>query len=236
MAILTVMHWYQGLSGLAEDRFVNTWHVWADSASDDTQLAAIAEAFKEFYGPDGRTGFKLYMSNMASGGEGVSIYDVDDSPPRVPVYTWDTNVSAFGVITDKPIPHEVALCLSYEAIAASGTNPARRRGRVYIGPFNVQALPATTPTSVNGRPISSLRAAMLSQAVLLCSELNAVDAALVTYSPTSDAGGMTSIQSSKLVHNFWVDDAWDTQRRRGLAPSVREESLADQDPLVFLDL
>lgn len=97
-------------------------------------------------------------------------------------------------------PAEVALCLSYYA----GANQPRTRGRIYLGPFASGVM--------DERPPAVLRNAVLAFA-----------------SDISGAGGVDALwqQVSKTtgarsdVTNWWVDNAWDTQRRRGAAPTGR---------------
>lgn len=233
MPVTRIQHAQKNKNGLAEDRYVNTFHVWSTSVPSGGQLVAIAAAALDFFAPGGAPGFKLYMSEQSDGGQQVKMYNMADTIPRVPLYETEAASGGLGIITDKAAPSEVALCLSYAAAVASGQNAARRRGRMYIGPFNIQALGSSADASLggssDGRPISSLRQAIQERAERLVIDLNSADVLWVTYSPTTDALGGTPDAASAPVSRFWVDNAWDTQRRRGYAPTHRLEWDADQD-------
>jgi hypothetical protein len=105
------------------------------------------------------------------------------------------------------MPAEVAIVVSFEALPVSGEPQARRRGRVYI-PW----LPDTANTE--GRPtqtfIDDLGAAFVAFGA-------AADASIsvdwVIWSPTDNAAVGTA--------RGWIDNAWDTQRRRGFAATSR---------------
>ena len=104
---------------------------------------------------------------------------------------------------------DVALCLSYYA----GRNGPRRRGRLYIGPFQ----PASAGMYAPGG--SQLSVTLGVGTVLAALEAhkpdpfpnNALD--WVLYSRKDDA--------TYKVTNTWVDNEWDTQRRRGTKPTAR---------------
>lgn len=99
-------------------------------------------------------------------------------------------------------PREVACCLSYYA----GQNTPRRRGRMYMGPF--------VGTSLGVRPDPTLTAAILDLGDGILG-LGGLDVSWVQYSPTEN--------TSQGVTDYYVDNAWDTQRSRGLDPTARTE-------------
>lgn len=104
-------------------------------------------------------------------------------------------------------PGEVAICLSYAQAATWDTTTARRRGRIFLGPLSggdvAQARPSSTLIGDTITLGQAIRAAGL-----LGSGLG-----WQIYSPTDAV--------SSLIETISVDDAWDTQRRRGLAPTAR---------------
>jgi hypothetical protein len=127
----------------------------------------------------------------------VRIYDMADPKPR-PVLAESQSSIVGGSDSG---PQEVALCLSFY----SGRNLPRRRGRLYFGPY--------FSGGMAGRPSSSQQTALLNIATDLAA-LGGADVAWVIYSPTDN--------QYRGVTNAWVDNAWDTQRSRGLAPTARQ--------------
>jgi hypothetical protein len=107
-------------------------------------------------------------------------------------------------------PGEVAVCLSYAANDDPGLVGPRRRGRIYIGPiaFNWVQDP---------RPAPVLRQNLLVFGQALASVGSAANTTWLMYS-------RTDLVTAK-IESIWVDDAWDTQRRRGLAPTLRDVQL-----------
>lgn len=97
-------------------------------------------------------------------------------------------------------PRDIALCLSFYA----GQNRPRRRGRLY--------LPMNDNPSIGAKPTLALatKAMDLGDAI---SGIGGADVDWEVYSPTNATG--------ERVTNMWVDDEYDTQRRRGLKPTTR---------------
>ncbi len=127
----------------------------------------------------------------------VRIYDMADLKPR-PVLAQSIGSVVGGSNSG---PQEVALCLSFYA----GRNIPRRRGRMYMGPW--------FSGGMAGRPTDAQMASLLGIASDLAA-LGGVDVAWVIHSPTDNA--------FRGVTNAWVDNAWDTQRSRGLDPTARQ--------------
>lgn len=131
---------------------------------------------------------------------------------------------------DQGMPGEVALCLSYNAdltdvLEVAPDDPdadarperpaARRRGRLFIGPLVLTVGTAAEPT----RPIDTLRNDLLGLGVHLANPTNpvltAVGAAWVVHSSSGFAG------DNYEVVRVSVDNAFDTQRRRGVKQTNR---------------
>lgn len=204
-------------TGLPEDRVVNTWHFDADPAVfPATGLADaqnIADMVEDFYTaiPSGAAAAvaSLYSSELA-GSAIINVYDLTQPTPRVPVlehpFSFTPGVNA--------LPAEVAFCLSYQAIPVAGISQARRRGRIYLGPFS------RSTTVIDGavsEPDDGMRGIIRRAARDLLAASNASVSntwAVLSRASTPDA--------LAAVADGWVDNAWDTQRRRGLAPTVRE--------------
>jgi hypothetical protein len=197
-------------SGLPEDAVQNVWHFDVPIVTDPT-LQDIADAVStEIY--NAVDSFMSVKINEAACG--FTFYNLADSEPRQPIY--ETGFTAGFAPGSTAIPSEVALVGSFQGDSESGQPQARRRGRVFIGPLAVAALgagaagdrPAATFVGELSSGLADLRAA--SEA--------AVDWNWVVWSPTSGGGAGAAF----IVTNGWVDDAFDTQRRRGVSPTMRD--------------
>lgn len=146
----------------------------------------------------------------------VRLYDLEDDEPRQP----KAIAKATGLAGGGAGPREVALCLSFASDTPSGQPPARRRGRIYLGPFS--------QANLNERPAQSLRETCLALADRLAN-IGGVDVDWSVFSPTTLALAQGDYDLAFFpVKRSWVDDAWDTQRSRGLPPTVRTEDTHDE--------
>lgn len=140
----------------------------------------------------------------------IDLYDLtghlDGSPHGSPLYTRSFTL---GSEANSELPSEVAACLSFHSdlsglLEHSGsTRPAaRRRGRVYIGPLN--DLGNTNATS---QP-------MLNDSIRDC-----LSAAAITLAGAVSAGWRVWSRAGSALYGpivgGWIDNAYDTQRRRG---------------------
>lgn len=182
-------------SGVPNDRVVNTWHFLAD---DTTELdTGPLNALTSFY-----TSIATYLSAAVQGSASwFRAYDLADPEPRAPVIEDNWNLGSTGATK---LPPELAVVLSYEAPQQSGQSQARRRGRIYLGPFYVAANDS-------------------SAGVVLQGTVDGIAAAAQTLLDASQAATTWSWQiysrvnaSSIEVMHAWVDNAWDVQRSRGL--------------------
>lgn len=214
MAILRLQHSFQGLSGLPEDQFVNTFH-FVPATLASVVLADLALAVKGFYSQAPLTETQSITDYMAgtSDAEGarIKIYDMADAKPRVPLYdeTYNPTSSGQGTIN---LPNELACCLSFSAPPIAGIPPPQLRGRIYLGPFCSAALTGGG-LGVESTVDLGLRNIIVKSAVELGNSADGVGAPWAVYSPTRGAAAELS--------RFWADDAWDIQRRRGIKPSER---------------
>jgi hypothetical protein len=97
-------------------------------------------------------------------------------------------------------PREVACALSYRA----GPSRPRSRGRIYLGPISAAQVGNEYVPLAIGNQAKALGLALLSIVTL--------GAEWSLYSRT--------IQAFAGITNFSVDNAWDTQRSRGLPPTA----------------
>lgn len=188
-------------SGIPEDRPVNTFHFSGDATVG--VYGDIADALGDFY-ESLRSRMPSYIN--ATGGR-IKMYNMSDPEPRVPVF--DEAMVLAGGGTGSSLPAEVALCLSFQALRISGTDQSHRRGRIFWGPLN------TSQVDTAGRPSTSTVTALKNAGQVLwgASEASSTFKWCV-FSPT--------ITTLANVHDGWVDNAFDTQRRRGLVPTARE--------------
>lgn len=188
MAEYTFQVALQHSSGLPEDQFVNVLYFEVNAPdsieSNADDIAALYQGIQNFYAGD-ITSLVIKVYPLAGG-----------SPELVKTYAFSGGSGN--------APYEVAVCLSYYADDEANSN-ARRRGRIYIGPFN----------AVGGaRPDSTLRAMVLTHGEGLAQIGTASNTTWKMRSQTNNA--------TYKIERVACDDAWDTQRRRGLAPSLRE--------------
>ncbi len=186
-------------SNVTADVSTNSWSCEADSVAD-------AESFKDSV----IVLYNSFRSRLAGtirqNNNEWKIYDRSDPLPRAPRSegTWNFTTAPSG----NSLPPEVALCLSFQGVRQSGQPQARRRGRVYMGPLNSAALETT------GRP-TALTVTTLRDAgnALRTASVAAAGWAWTVHSPTSG--------QDVSVSNGWVDDEFDTQRRRGREATSR---------------
>lgn len=207
--IIEVQAVFEWESGLPEDRIVNTFHFRGPS----DPLPAIGNVFDmldDFYtavGTGQTAALEAYMSEGFDGVYTLKAYDLDSPSPRPPFAT------RAGLITPGTtrMPNEVALCLSYKAADLAGANPARRRGRIYFGPLGL-AINSTT-----GRPSDGLQGDLADAG----NNLRAAAAAAVSWEWVTYSTVVPGAPTDATVAQVWVDNAWDTQRRRGVDATSR---------------
>jgi len=106
-----------------------------------------------------------------------------------------------------PCPSEVALCLSYATVDNPDASLPRRRGRIYLGPLAANAIGEP-------RPGTTMRDYALDLGVALSQIGFGANTTWTMFSKIDNAYAK--------IESIWCDDAWDTQRRRGLRPTMRE--------------
>lgn len=146
---------------------------------------------------DLRVLWAVRMPNLAGfWGLRCKVWNMADAKPRQPRAISEGEEPG-GIAAG---PYEVALCLSF----FSERNLPRRRGRIYLGPW-AQSEMAANPTDVVtniGREFALGLQAIGGANVDWC-----------IHSPTTGA--------YMKVTEWWIDNEWDTQRRRGRKPLSR---------------
>ena len=219
-----VQHTYNHKSGLPEHGIVNTFYfqsptdTWATDEATDLAQHVIDFYDKPFLTMGSNLRTWIAESTMAPVRHTVKVYDLEDAEPRAPKVTLSTsNTTTNNVVA--PMPSEVAVCLSYRGSLISGTSPARRRGRIYLGPLSA-GVAIQDGTGFN-RPDLAFRTDMLFAARGMAAEALADGWSWVVRSGGGTTGAGAGIEGFVLIEYVWVDDAWDTQRRRGANPTSR---------------
>lgn len=208
--------------GLApEDDVVNTMHFEGDPdtggndrARWDTLAPGLSSRLVTFY--QALNG--AWAEYIAPAGHTIKLYDFADPKPRIPrVITEFALVPGSG-----SMPAEVAICLSMRAALLPGVNPARRRGRIFLGPFNSGT---AVKAYVAGQPdvsiVSAFQTTILNAAKVMAKGTNGA-ARLAVYSPTTHA--LTPGDAGSAFHDvtdLWVDNGFDTVRSRGRRATLR---------------
>jgi len=183
-------------SNLAEDAVVNTWHF--DTAAIDLATAAqeLSKDLGAFY-----VALRPIMSSVLRT-LAFRFYDLGTPAPRAPVQgtfaTWTPPPTSFV-----PLPAEVALALSFY----SSRNLPRQRGRIYVGPLNTSASGSIAAGDVDVRPSTSAVQSVADAAKLLADNVSVKGMRLGVFSTVDNL--------LRPVTAGWVDNGYDTQRRRG---------------------
>jgi len=128
----------------------------------------------------------------------VKAYNLADTKPR-PILATKV-ISGSGAISGLG-NRDVALCLSFYA----DRNIPRHRGRIYLGPFSASDCGTTKPGG-----------SLMSQALTLANALGAAGPTEAQWSVWSELDNL-----ARPVTKAYVDNEWDTQRRRGLKSDAR---------------
>src|SRR5215211_3069161 len=198
----------QSTTGLPEDRFVQTFAFGAQDAGTPTdgELDTLAARLEAVYttAASGSTAkledfFPPYTTAT------INLYLMGDTPPREPnSYEFDVSPGA-----SNGYPAEVALCLSHY----STRNLPSFRGRTYFGPFGTGGSTASGFAEGDIRPSANL------QTVLLQVWERLSDPVVTDNLPLAICSQVDGVL--RLSTNAWVDNAWDTQRRRGVRATSR---------------
>lgn len=208
-------------SGIPEDHVTNSfWFL--RNIEDATKDDEVAQNLKDFYDlalPVAAQRLSAWLSPaLALTGHEIKTYNMADPTPRAPTHSTTFSLTATAATA---YPKECSVVLSARAEKVSGTVDARRRGRIYFGPVGATTgtLDATTGAL---RPITALRNALLEAAARLAADCNSDGWLWGVHSQT--AGGQAFVP----YREWWVDDAFDTQRRRGERPTTKVTTTVTQ--------
>lgn len=148
------------------------------------------------------TAWNSYIQTGAQGTQQrCAIYDVSQPAPNYPK-TVQTRFQ--DVVKPSTLNRDVAICLSYYA----GFNRPRYRGRLYIP----ACLVTTTIAGSNAAQGQMDKVAAL---VPILAGLGGVNVDWGVYSRVDNV--------FRKATDYWVDNAWDTQRRRGKKSTARSK-------------
>jgi hypothetical protein len=203
MAIVRAMVTFPADSSDTEDVIVNNWGF--DAVATAAGVVNAHTALDAFY-----TTLVTYFSSAYDyTAATIKWYNMLDPEPRVPFETSLLNVA--GSPSANLLPTECCVCLSFQGYPTSGTSQARRRGRIYLPPMGVNAMAAS-----GGLVLASLVTLIAGTANTLMTTGAGSDFDWIVISKTPSINAV-------LVTNGWVDNAWDTQRRRGFDATTRVE-------------
>lgn len=242
MAIVRAQAILKHTSGFARDNVVNTFHFSGDP--DGGRADELATAVRDMYINQPAGGIGSIAEYMAHGYTTVDVhlYEIPGTidpgtgresvsgPPFYSRLGATNDLANIAKLNAKDLPAEVAICLSYQGTPTTGLVQARRRGRVYFGPFNVNAVDMVSGVA---RPGVSIRQVLRDsfQAMLTATD---PDFEFVVYSrPYAGRAAIPRVDKPDLppiaarvgttigVDQLWIDDEFDTQRRRGLQRTGR---------------
>jgi len=191
---------------MAEDRVVNVFHFTHVTLGPPDYEAAAQLCFDFFdvaHAP--APSIRAQLGSTLSGAWSARVYDLVDPIPRVP----KTILTGTYAVGSSCMAEEVCLCLSFQGAPVSGELQRRKRGRIYIGPLvDGIRIDSSTPRP-NDTFINGIRAAAANL------RDDGVDNEMLW--------SVYSRADNKMVpvENGWVDNSFDTQRRRGPDSTAR---------------
>ena len=191
----------------------NTWYFDGDDGNADASYWSGAHTLlTTFYQAIDQGIFPQQVATSFN----VKYYDMRDPTPRAPEFEDAIAITSTGDM----LPAECAVCLSFQAQITSGLNQKRRRGRIFLGPIQSAVgtvVNSQVRVSSTARTLITGAAAALEDGIALATTGTLKWA---VYSPTTHAESNID-DAFNDVTDGWVDDAFDTQRRRGPKPSTR---------------
>lgn len=213
MAIYRAQFTIPYFTNLPTDVVVNDWHFSFIIGNPDTSdYTALRDDLIAFYNAvySGGTLGDVMAPWMRPADASLKIYNINDPTPRAP--RWEGLAAlADNRVAGSDTPLETAICCSFQGDQVSGAPQARRRGRIFLGGLGVAGAEGDTTTF--SEPDPGLIASINTAAEALVGSAFSDGWQWVVYSRVNNTGAP--------ITNGWVDNAWDTQRRRGNAPSAR---------------
>lgn len=215
MTTIRVQATFDTATLLPEDRYVTTFHFDDASVTDAYEALrnAVVGRVRQFYEastPEPPLG--AYISPFVSRIVTLSSYNMLLPPPRTPSFYSSATLAAASA--GGGLPEECAICLTLE-----GEPPInnRRRGRIYFGPLvnfsnNIDVATTTTPARPKLTGASSIGVVLASKASILADQSEVMRWCIRSVTPT---------ENFVPIDRGYIDNAFDTQRRRGPDPTTR---------------
>ena len=198
-------------SNIPDDVVTNVWSfTYVTLSPADANWADLVTRLTDFYEDVYDTTGVLGNQWCQYGSTRWKGYDLSDPLPRAPKYDVVSAISAAVSSGSKCTP-ETAVCLSFQGTQISGSAQARRRGRIFIGAMGD---PMTSGSTTAFPTLGSSKRSVIATAASNLLTGAAIDG--WTWSVYSRADDVMV-----PVNNGWIDDAPDTQRRRGQAATTR---------------
>jgi len=234
---------FAAFTGIPADAVVNSFHI--TTPTDDAALVEdVAELVRDFYvaekGGQGDPVANYLGHAIADVGHQIKMYKLavatgkttpQEGAPPVHIEVFDfvgRGAAANG------LPSEVAVCLSYKSDEEPTVPMRQKRGRIYIGPLKIAGVLSADATRVERPNPLGVNANLIAGAVALRADLEALGCEWVIYSrPYEGRDAIPRVGKPDLpaipardgslyrIDHFWVDDAFDTVRRRGQKASSR---------------
>jgi hypothetical protein len=189
-------------TGASEDNQSNTFAAGQIGTLDLTYAQNWTTTIKAFYDLVVNNGG---LKGISQNNHVIKFYDIETPQPNYPIWTRTFNLATVPAAVD--MPQEVALCVSYANSLAVTIPRARRRGRLYISGW-------AETGNTNGRPTNLVCDGLLAAFTGYVTAFNALGT--LDASIWSRTGGVTY-----PIDTAHVDNAWDTQRRRGNRSTYR---------------
>lgn len=183
-----------------ENFLTNTYAIDFDSNPTSDQL--LMDAITVLYST---LSASIFSAHIAQNGHMVKLVDIDGPAPQYPYLeeTFDLTTAPAGAT----LPTEVAIVGSFQGARTAGQYQARRRGRVYFG--GIREIENNA-----GRPSVAAVTGIATALSAFGLDVNAIaDTTWCVWSRVDDA--------FVPITDGWVDNAFDTQRRRGVATTSR---------------
>lgn len=201
MAALRAQVILKTVSGVSEDFVTNSF---AFGGPDPVgQMTGITAAIKAFYDAIRST---CLPGVIAQNNHVIKYTELPGVKPNYPILETTFNLTTAP--SGAELPHEVAIVSSFQGDRAAGFPQARRRGRIYIGPLLTSAVSS-------GRPSAACIAAISGASQAFRGAIASLPDSTV-WAVWSPSDGI-----AVEVTDGWVDNAFDTQRRRGVKANSR---------------
>jgi hypothetical protein len=192
---------------------ITTWHAsWNPLTSEAESCAAsLRNGVMAFFNNTTDSTRKVceYLSSVLSGTAHFRWFDMSDSPPVLGHDLADGSIAV--TTTGDALPPQVAACFTTRCEPYGGHRRQSFYNRQFIGPLN-----SLTLDGDSARPSANFRTTLSEGFDELLDAMDTFGADLgrpCVYSPTNDSSG--------LVYEAWVDNAFDIQRRRKFDPTTK---------------